>query len=119
MGEYFRSQDEFFDLVNLARSMRGRGAHRMLVHGSTVKGRGPEHGDIDFYVEYEPDVARRIGCYGLGDLDFMRVEKGSRSGEKFDIRESNVPFEQSAVGYKGQLKRVVFGPKEQVRESWE
>jgi len=118
---FFKSKEEFFDLLDKVREARKKGAYRIVVHGSMVGDKGPQHRDVDLYIEYLPKRAKEIGCYDLGALDFMRVERGKRSGASFDIRETNVPFEISSVGGWGEEdkpKRVIFGPKSR-RTHWE
>jgi predicted nucleotidyltransferase len=122
MAEYFRSAEEARDLVDLVRRVKKKGACRVVVHGSMVGGKGPAHRDVDVYIEYPADRAHEIGCYGLGDLDFIRVERGPRSNEPFDVRESNAPFERSSLGdeYNEEVKpkRIVFGSLKR-RDDWE
>jgi predicted nucleotidyltransferase len=122
MPKFFRSSEEAFDLKEIVNRGKKKGACRIVVHGSMVGKKGVLHDDVDVYIEYQAEVARSLGCYGLADLDKMRVEVGKRSGEKFDIRESNVPFERSTLGdeYNNEVKpkRVIFGSKTR-RESWE
>jgi len=122
MGEFFRSAEEALDLRGIIKKGKGKGACRIVVHGSMIGVKGSKHKDVDIYIEYPADVAREMGCYGLGDIDFMRVEKGRRSGGNFDIRESNVPFERSTLGdeYNDEYKpkRIMFGTTKR-RESWE
>jgi hypothetical protein len=80
------------------------------------------HEDVDVYIEYPAEIAKRMGCHGLGDLNFMRIETGKKSGEKFDVRESNVPFERSSLGDEynqvEKPKKILFGAKQR-RAFWE
>ena len=142
MGEFFKSAGEFLDLLNKARQFKKKGALRIVVHGSIVPGerppkivngerviysgktfeaKGARHTDVDLYAEYEAEKAREIGCDGLREIGFMRLESGEQSDTKFDVRETNIPFENSDVGGYSKLnvpKRVIFGPKKP-RTNWE
>ncbi len=110
MADFFKSDKEFFDLVDQAREAKKRGAKRIVVHGSTVSSSGSGHEDIDVYNEYPTETAEKLAKKypKLGKTSSIHIEDGKRSKTYFDINETDVPFEESDLGGVDKPKRVIY-----------
>lgn len=104
-GVNFIDDKERDDFILIVGNLVREGAHRIIVHGSSL--RGKNHNDVDVYAEYSRENAEKAGVDVRFGTSIYRIE-GDRSGRVFDVRRTVVPFELSDVGNEGQPKIVLF-----------
>ena len=103
-GEFFQSPVEMLDLLEILHQLKEEGAMRITIHGSIVTGKGPNHDDIDLYVQFPKELIRRWDRMGIIACSIRR----GRSGTCFDIYPDFKPFEQSPFNKEDKRNAVII-----------
>lgn len=105
--KFFRSNEEFFDCLEVLRGLRKKGIIAAWIHGSTVKGKGPDHRDIDIYVQQDNHLPG-VHALASGQMKIGCV----KSGTDFDVVSSLFPMGYSSFDEEDKnAARLVFARK--------